>query len=67
MLLITFCKNLKKRGLPNFPIPQFPLSKVNSLFVTRIFVFRACLEFFKLIINSLWFWRNIGEGVYRDK
>ena len=29
--------------------------------------FRACLEFFKLIINSLWFWRNIGEGIYRDK
>ena len=23
--------------------------------------------FFKLIISSLWFWRNIEEGVYRDK
>jgi len=28
---------------------------------------RACLDFFKLIINSLWFWRNIEEGIYRDK
>ena len=28
---------------------------------------RACLKIFKLIINGLWFWRCIKEGVYRDK
>ena len=32
-----------------------------------MYFIRACLKLFKLIINSLWFWRGIKEGVYRDK
>ena len=39
-----------------------PLSKL-----TNLSELRACLKIFKLIINSLWFWRYIKEGVCRDK